>query len=321
MKFDAIVGNPPYQMSDGGNKASAVPLYHLFMECSVALDPSYISLIMPSRWYSGGRGLDDFREKMLNSKHIETIFDYANSSDCFPGVDISGGICYFLWSRNYEGNCNFVNVNDGTYIEKERNLNQFSILIRDNNAISILEKVRAVSSDYLSSYVSSQKPFGLRTFEKPDEEGNLLLRWNGGNGKIKEERVTAGKDIINKWKVIVSRVFFEHGGKADKDGKFRVLSILELLEPKTVCTETYVVVNSYNDEQSARNLYAYLCTKFVRFLILQASSSIMITRNSFAFVPIQDFSVHWTDEDLYKKYSFTEEEISYFESTIKPMGE
>ena len=319
LKFDAIVGNPPYQMSDGGNNASAIPLYNLFMDNAVALAPEHISLIMPSRWYSGGRGLDQFRENMLNSKHIEMLYDYANSSDCFPGVDISGGICYFLWSQDYVANCTFVNVDKDTTDTKVRPLNQFPILIRDNKAISILEKVRAISSEYLSQYVSSQKPFGLRTFEKPDDEGELQLRWNGGTGKIRDDRVVGGRDLINKWNVIVSRVFFEHGGKADKDGRYRVLSILELLEPKSVCTETYVVVNSFDDEVSARNLYGYLNTKFARFLILQASSSIMITRNSFVFVPTQDFSKRWTDCELYAKYGLTDTETAYIEATIKPM--
>ena len=167
--------------------------------------------------------------------------------------------------------------------------------------------------------ISSQKPFGLRTYARPDNEGDLILRWNGGKGPLSNDKVTVGRELINKWNVIVSRVFYEHGGKADKDGQYRVLSILEILGPGEVCSETYVIVKSFDSEDEARNLYEYLRTKFVRFLILQATSSIMITKNSFQFVPIQDFSKPWTDSELYAKYGLTDDEIDFVESMIKTM--
>ena len=167
--------------------------------------------------------------------------------------------------------------------------------------------------------VSAQKPFGLRTYVKPEETGDLVLRWNGGKGPYPSDTLTSGLGLIDKWKVIVSRVIFEHAGKTDSDGKRRVLSILELLKPYEICTETYIVVDSFIAQEQAANLLTYLRTKFVRFLILQIASSIMVTKNSFGFVPIQDFSRPWTDRELYNKYGLNDEEIAYIESMIRPM--
>ena len=319
MKFDVIISNPPYQLSDGGNNASAIPIYQKFVEQARKLNPRYMTMIIPSRWYAGGRGLDAFRESMLSDKRIKELHDYANADDCFPGVDISGGICFFLWDNNYSGLCRIVNHSAKNEIVAFRELNQFPILIRSNLAVSIVEKVLSHKEQVLYDYVSPQKPFGLRTFARPDDVGDLTLRWNGGRGPIQREKITAGLDIIDKWNVIVSRVFYEHGGKTDKNGQSRVLSILEILEPKEVCSETYVVVDSFNSKNEAENLYGYLKTRFARFMILQATSSIMITKNAFVFVPIQDFSKSWTDKELYAKYGLTQEEIDFIESMIKPM--
>ena len=319
MKFDVIIGNPPYQLSDGGNNASAIPIYNKFIEQAKKLNSRYLVMIIPSRWYSGGRGLDKFRETMLNDRHIVQLVDFANADDCFPGVDISGGICYFLRDSNYDGMCTVTNVEGENRHSVQRYLNEYPILIRSNRAIEIVNKVSSLKEETLYNYVSSQKPFGLRTYEKPDKEGDLTLRWNGGKGPVSSKKVTTGQEMVNQWKVIVSRVFFEHGGKADKNGQNRVLSILEILEPKEICTETYVVINSFNNSNEAENLYRYLQTKFARFLILQATSSIMINRNGFVFVPIQDFTKPWTDEELYAKYKLTSEETEYIEAMIRPM--
>lgn len=319
MKFDVIVSNPPYQLSDGGNNASAVPIYNFFVEGAKKLKPRYLTMIIPSRWYAGGRGLDKFRDGMLRDKHIKALVDFSNADDCFPGVDISGGVCYFLWDRDYEGPCSITNVEGEVRSTAERSLDQFPILIRSNVAVNIVKKVLSHNETALSNSVSSQRPFGLRTYARPDKKGELTLRWNGGKGPLQRDKITAGQDLIDKWNVIVSRVFFEHGGKTDKNGQNRVLSILEILKPKEVCTETYVVIKSFDNEEQAMNLYAYLQTKFARYLILQATSSIMISKNAFSFVPEQDFSLYMTDSDLYQKYELTEDEIAIIEKTIRPM--
>ena len=319
LKFDAVVGNPPYQKMDGGNSASAVPIYQAFVEQAIALKPSYVSMIVPSRWFAGGRGLDKFREMMMNNTQLSKLCDFSESKYIFPTADISGGICYFLLDKEYNGPCEFSNIDAGVLTKEDRYLNEFSIVVRSNRAIDILHKVLKQNEDLLKNYVSSMKPFGLRTYEEPDETGKLVLRWNKGKGPVEESRITAGHQYIDQWKVISSRVFYEHAGQPDKNGQYRVLSILEVLEPREVCTETYVIINAYESKTQAENLYKYLKTKFTRFLILQACSSIMVTKSSYIFVPVQDFNVEWTDTELYKKYGLTDEEINFIEATIKPM--
>lgn len=185
--------------------------------------------------------------------------------------------------------------------------------------IRIINKVLYGGPQTLDKKVSSKKPFGLRTFVRPDETGDLVLRWNGGKGPIKRAKVVAGSHLIDKWNVIVSRVSYEHGGNTDKNGQRRVLSILETLKPGEVCTETYIIVDSFSSCAEAENLDSYLRTKFVRFLISQATSSIMITKSNFIFVPIQDFSKPWTDEELFEKYGLTDDEITFILGMIKPM--
>lgn len=276
-------------------------------------------MIVPARWYSGGRGLDKFRENMLNDTHIRKLVDFINADECFPGVDISGGVCYFLWDRDHEGDCEVENINGNNKDTTIRRLNAHPVFVRSNAAVQIVDKVLAFGEESLSRFVSSQKPFGLRTYERPDDHGDLILRWNGGKGPVESSKITVGVENIEKWKVIVSRVFYEHGGKLDKNGQARVLSILEVLAPKEVCTETYVVVNSFDSEDEANHLYNYLSTKFVRFMILQATSSIMITRNSYMFVPNQDFTENWDDQKLYEKYHLTADEIAIVEAAIRPM--
>lgn len=319
MKFDVIVGNPPYQLSDGGFNASATPIYNKFVEQALKLRPRYMSMIIPARWFSGGRGLDEFRRTMLNDNHIRELVDFTDSNDCFPGVDVAGGICYFLWDRDNPGTCLVKNMHNGTTNEANRHLNSHKTFVRYNESISILEKVARLKEPTLDNFVSGQKPFGLRTFARPSGKGDIVLRWNGGKGLIKLDEVLAGTEMIDKWKVITSRVSFEHAGRPDKDGKRRLLSILEVLPPKTVCSETYIVISSFDDEAKAKNLLQYMTTKFARFLLSQVSTSQMVTRSSFTFVPFQDFSEPWTDEKLYAKYGITAEEKAFIESMIRPM--
>ena len=323
MKFDVIIGNPPYQMSDGGGGAgkSAAPIYQYFVKQAKKLKPRYLTMIIPSRWFAGGKGLNEFRSEMLNDDRIETIVDYADSKDCFPGgVDIPGGICYFLWERNYRGKCLVTNIQkNGKISRSQRALNEFQTFIRSNEAVSIVKKVLSKGEAVLSTQVSSRKPFGLDSNAKFENAGELYLKSSSGMGKITRQRVTAGYDLIPKWKVIVSKVSFEHAGVPGKDGMMRVLSVIQILPPDTVCTETYLVAGAFDDEKRASNLESYLKTKFVRFLIMQMLASMNMSKASYNFVPVQDFSKPWTDEELYAKYGLTDEEINFIESMIKPM--
>ena len=319
MKFDAIVGNPPYQEMDGGNNASAVPLYQLFMEQAILVEPHYISMIMPARWYSGGRGLDKFRSEMLNDERLSKMMDFSDSNDCFPGVDIAGGVCYFLWDKSAHGECKVISVHNGKQSISERKLNEYDTFIRFKEAISIIKKIQLRESKFYSERVSSQKPFGLRTYVKPTESGDIKLRYSGGIGPFNRADVTSGLDWIDKWKVTMSYLTYDHAGRPDKNGQRRIFSTMDILPPETVCTETYIVIDCFNTEQEAKNLMAYLKTRFVRFLVAQLAATQHLSKATFGFVPVQDFTEEWTDEKLYKKYELTEDEIAFIESTIRVM--
>jgi site-specific DNA-methyltransferase (adenine-specific) len=319
MEFDAIVGNPPYQVMDGGSKASATPLYNYFVEQAKEIAPKYLSMIMPAKWFSGGRGLDQFRDNMLHDDRTSKLIDYADANVCFPGVDIAGGICYFLWDKCYHGTCEFTNIHQSEVVTHKRALDCNGPFVRYNKALSITEKVAAFGEDNLSSHVSSQKPFGLRTYVKQEKTVDLLLRFNGGKGPFPLEKVEVGIEWIDKWKVIMSYLTYDHAGLPDKDGKRRIFSTMEVLPPATICTETYLLVDVFESEEEARNLLIYLKTKFARFLVSQIATTQHISKSSFGMLPVQDFTKVWDDSALYEKYGLTQDEIKFIDSMIKPM--
>lgn len=318
MKFDVIVGNPPYQLSDGGFGRSASPIYHRFVEQAKKLQPRYLSMIIPSRWFGGGKGLNDFRVAMLNDDHIRKIVDFEDASDVFPGVSIAGGICYFLWNRDSAGACDVVNMHTGTEAVSTRSLNEFPVFIRHSEAVPIVRKVLAKDEARMDQQVSSYKPFGLRTYVKPQRSGDIVLHWQKGEGPYKRKDIPVGQEMIDKWKVISSRSGHEHAGNPGKDGSRRVLAKLEVLPPGTVCTETYLVIGVYTKEAHARNLVAYMETKFFRFLMSLFMYSHGITKDTYAFIPILDMTKRWTDEQLYKRYGLTREDIAFIASRIRP---
>ncbi|RMH13621.1 MAG: restriction endonuclease, partial [Gammaproteobacteria bacterium] len=319
MKFDVIIGNPPYQLSDGGFGRSASPIYHKFVRQAKKLKPRYLTMIIPSRWFAGGKGLNDFRAEMLNDDHIRKIVDFEDATEVFPGVDIAGGICYFLWDRDSSGPCEVVNMHNGTSVVSTRPLNEFKTFIRHSQAVPIIRKVLAKKEKSMSEQVSSSKPFGLRTFVRPQKTGDIILRWQNGEGPYKRKDITTGTEMIDKWKVITSYVGYDHAGNPGKDGRRRVLSKIDILPPGTICTETYLVIGSYSDEEQARNLVEYMKTKLFRFLVAQFMYSHHITKDSYALVPILDMTKKWTDKKLYRRYKLTAEEIAFIESKIRPM--
>lgn len=322
MRFDAIVGNPPYQESDGGGGSgrSASSIYPYFFKQSVELKPDYISMIMPSRWFNGGKGLDDFRASMLSDSHISRIVDFCDSKYCFPTSDIAGGICYLLWDKKYSGNCLMKNVlKNGATFSNMRILNEYPVLVSNNRAIHIIRKVLNQKELMLSEVVSSRKPFGLDSSASFDKDGDIFLRSSKGNGTIRRERINSGLDMLEKYKVITSKVSFEHAGVPDKDGMMRVLSVVQVLPKNSACTESYLVNGTFETEDEAMNMAKYLKTKFVRFLLMQMLASMNMTKSTYCFVPMQNFTKEWTDEELYAKYSLSDEEIAFIDSMIKPM--
>jgi site-specific DNA-methyltransferase (adenine-specific) len=277
-------------------------------------------MVIPSRWFAGGMGLDEFRSSMLKDRQISHLVDYVDASDVFAGVDVPGGICYFLWEKGREGDCQVVNIAKGLEYESTRPLDQFDTFVRYNPSVSILSKVLAEDEESLSKIVSATRPFGLQTKDRPTGKGTIRLVSSGGEGLIESKRITSGKDLVDKWKVLTSKTSHDHGGNPDKHGTRRVLSRLEILEPQAVCTESYIVIGGFETKAEAESCLSYLQTKFVRHLISILSFSQDITRERFRYVPIQEFDHKWSDSLLYKKYGLDDSQIKYIEDTIKPMG-
>ena len=322
MKFDAIVGNPPYQELDGGNNASAMPVYQHFVNAARLIKPIYISMIMPSRWCVSGRGLDAFRESMLTDIHFSKMFDFRNGGDCFPGIRIGGGVCYILWDSKYEdGKIEIANMprNRSSQLRPKKEFG-LDFLIRDNIVRSIIYKVFAFDEPKMSSLSFSQKPFGFRTnFMGYKDIGEIKIytkKERVGFGYVSREEVTKNAEFIDEWQVVTSR-----STSVPEEDNGQVLREVQtfISEPGSVVTESYVVVASFKQEQLARNCLSYLKTKFFRILCQVTIVSPDVSARTFDLVPIQDFSRPWTDDNLYKKYGLEDDEITFIESNIKSM--
>ncbi len=329
MNFDAIVGNPPYQIMDGGAGASATPVYNRFVNLGKSIDAEHITMIMPAKWYTDGKGLDEFRSDMLSDKCIQKLVDFTDSRDCFDGVDIAGGVCYFHRNKTYNGKCEFVSVHNGERKALLRDLGADDDFIRYTDSLAIIEKIKAKTDLFYDTRFSTRKPFGLATTDKPLETGDILLRHSSGVGPYDSSLITKGADMIYKWKVIISRLTSEHAGQADKDGLKKVLSSLDILPPKTICNETYFVIDAFESESEAYALESYMKSRLARFLVAQIAATQQLNKDKFRFVPLQDFSsntpIDWTksvaeiDEQLFAYYGLTEEEQAFIKNTIKEM--
>ena len=325
MKFDAVVGNPPYQLETGGAGRQAKPIYNLFVEQGKELKPNYLSMITPSRWFAGGMGLDEFRNSMINDGKVLKLVDYTNAKDCFPQISISGGVCYFLWNNKYDGECEVTNIKSGETNILVRPLNEFHVFVRYNNAVSILHKVLE-SDDFASidSIISPLMPYGLSTnyrgISKKTKQNSIKLYASDGITYIKPTEITKGFDTVDKYKVMISKMSAEHAGEPNKEGKFNVITkSMQVIGPKEVCTHSYFLIGNYDSYEEANNTYLFLKTQFARFLILMSLSAVNLSKLVFSFVPLLDFSKKWTDEDLYKKYGLSDSEIGFINSIVKPL--
>ncbi len=333
MKFNAIVGNPPYQEMDGGAGSSAGPIYQHFVEISKNINPDYFTLITPSRWFAGGKGLDQFRASMLSDLHIRKMVDFVNSKDCFPTSSIGGGVNYFLWDSTYQDQCEFTNIHNGVPNKMNRLLDEFDTLIRYNQAVVTIHKVFSKEEKSLSSIISSRNPFGLPTSvrgRKEPFENSVKLLSSDGESYISESEIKTGNSFVRSYKLLVSRITSEHAGEPASDGTFKVLSRTEILLPNEVCTDSYLRIGGNVKRSEIEAILKYVRSKFTRFLILQSLSSINLSRDKFNLVPLQDFTeksdIDWNisipeiDQQLYKKYNLSEAEIEFIESMIKPMA-
>jgi site-specific DNA-methyltransferase (adenine-specific) len=335
MQFDVIIGNPPYQLSDGGFGTSAAPIYQLFVEQAKALEPRYLTMIIPARWFSGGKGLDEFRESMLNDDRLRSIDDFLSASDVFPGVGLKGGVCYFLWDRHNPGQCRVnTHFKNWPVSTASRPLLETGadVFIRFNEGVSILKKVMAIETGQANSLalpenkrfdqlVSSRKPFGLETKFKgkaTKRDGDLLVYQNGGTGYIARDCINTGTEFIDKWKLFAG---YAAPGTGNKDTyPHRIISTPFVGEPGSLSSETYLCIGPFDSKSEAENALSYLSCRLTRLLILLHKPSQHVTRKVYTFVPTQAWTQQWTDEDLYAKYGITPSEIDFIEKVVRPLS-
>lgn len=335
MQFDVIIGNPPYQLDDGGYGTSAAPIYQLFVEQAKKLEPRYLSMIIPARWFAGGKSLDDFRESMLTDNRLRSIDDFLSASDVFPGIGLKGGVCYFLWNRDHPGSCQVsTHFKDWPVSTASRPLLEAGadVFIRFNEGLSILKKIVAVESGETRSVslpegkrfdqlVSSSRPFGLRTFfqgKTTKSRSDLLVYQNGGIGYVDRKSISMGTHLINGWKVYVGAAAPGTGNKDTYPHK--ILSTPFLGEPDSICSETYLCIGPFDSKKQAESVLSYLSCRLTRLLILLHKPSQHTTRKVYSFVPTQKWTRRWTDEELYAKYDLSAPEVTFIEKVVRPMN-
>lgn len=320
MKFDVIVGNPPYQVGTEGHGATASTIYHRFVERAIDLDPRYVVMITPSRWFAGGKGVDAFRDRMISDRRLRALVDNPKLFDCFPGVEIKGGVSYFLWDRAYDGDVEFSTRVDGVIRSTmKRDLRDGDgVLIRDNRAMDIIQKADP-KGDSVEAHATVTKPFGLTmrsnypgSVAEPFE-GAIPLIYGNKVGYSRPDQIQRNHHWIDRWKVLLPMTGDGHGRE-----QAYVLGEPIALAPGSACTQTYFIAGMFDTREETENYAYFLTTKLVRFLVLQRKITHHVTPDRFRFVPMLDMTRRWTDEDLYEHFGLSEEEREYVESRIAP---
>lgn len=324
MQFDVIIGNPPYQMKGGAGGSSDSSIYHLFVEQAINLDPRFLTMVIPSRWLAGGRGMDEFRKAMLTGKHISHLVDYTKMSTAFPGVDFEGGVGYFLWSRNHHGDCEYkLVVGNEEQPAAVRKLDEFDIFVRDARAVTILKKVQHLSEPSMSDLVSGDTPFGLATNyseyeEKPFRDSVALYLTNGGRRRVgytSRAKVRKNLNLIDSWKVLIPEAYGDRGAVPAV-----VLGPPIVAPPGSVCTQTYLVAGPFASQRAATSVDSYIRTRFFRFLVSLRKITQHALRSTYSWVPQQRWNRTWPDEVLYEKYGITRKEQAYIEAQVREMN-
>jgi site-specific DNA-methyltransferase (adenine-specific) len=322
MQFDVIIGNPPYQMKGGAGGTSDSSIYHLFVEQAKRLEPKYLSMVIPSRWLAGGRGLDEFRKEMLNSHQLKKLVDYPVSKEVFPNVEVKGGICFFLWAGDHHGDCDVTVSRGDDVISAPRELDEFDVFVRDSRAVGILRKVLKLKEPSIIDILTADTPFGIATnfegFHSKKKSGDIALYYvRSGKrdiGFMPLNEITKNTHLIKKWKLLVPKAGSDGGQKIPDS----VLGKPWLAAPPSVATQTFIAF--WTDEESeALSLQSYYKTKFFRFIVSLRKITQDALRQTYSWVPIQPWDREWKDADLYKKYKLTKDEIDYIESVIRPM--
>lgn len=330
MQFDVIIGNLPYQMTGGGGGTNDSPIYHLFVRQAMRLEPRFLSMVIPSRWMAGGRGLGEFRAEFLGDRRVRTLVDYENAKDVFPTVGIGGGTCYFLWDRDNPGLCECVYHRNGVIIGPHpRALDEFDVFVRDKRAVDILHKVVAAGEQPFEELVSGDTPFGLATNftgytrDVVPKGSQIRLYANVGTkrvqGAMARKTISKNSHLIDVWKLFLPKT--GSGRERERSGVDLVLSPPMIGEPGSVCTQTYLVAGPLNSRVEAESVESYLRTRLARFLVSLRKPAQDVFRSMYRWVPIQPWGRTWTDADLYKKYGITKNEIAFIESLIRPMGD
>lgn len=323
MKFDVVVGNPPYQISDGGGGkgSSASPIYQLFVNQAFRLKPRYVAMIIPSRWFSGGKGLDSFRAQMLKSTNFTNLVYYPDSAEIFPGPDFGGGVCYFLWDEKYDGKCKFKTVQQGEVTsEIERNLDEDGeVFVSMTEARPILKKVLQKGYETFDTQVSSSKPFAFRSnfkdYKKKEFNGAVKLYLSNDIGWVKPEQIVVNREWVGKWKVLVGKAYGERGPYP-----YKIIAAPKIIEPNSVCSETYLVCGVFNTKKEAEALCRYIRTKFFRFLLSLQKNTQNVTREKFSFIPILNNSIASDDNTLYSHFGISQDEIKFIEGIVRDLG-